>query len=173
MLESKARPVPNPKEYGVKVATKLVDCFIIARENGVYEDRFMRKVRAFVNGDFYFSDCGGCGMQIVVAPNGQIGPCHGFCGTREFFVDPKENFDPRKHPFWIEWRSRSPINIEECLDCIALANCGGGCPHNSAVKEGSIWAIDRVFCEHSKAAVNFLIRDLFKQRSQKRGRKCF
>ena len=166
LLESKARPVPNPNEYGARVAQKLVECFILARKNGVYEDRFMRKVRSFVNGDFYFADCGGCGMQIVIAPDGQIGTCHGFCGTREFFVDPDENFDPREHPFWFEWRSRSPINIKECLDCVALANCGGGCPHNSAIKEGDIWAVDRISCEHSKTAVNFLIRDLFERRSQ-------
>jgi uncharacterized protein len=163
LLESNARPISDPEIYGDKVAQKLVNCFLIARANGVYEDRFMRKVRSFVNGDFYFADCGGCGMQIAVSPDGEIGTCHGFCGTREYFVKPDENFDPRLHPYWQEWRQRSPINMEKCLGCIALANCGGGCPHNSAVKEGSIWEVDSVFCQHSINAVRFLIKDLYDQ----------
>ncbi|MBU1016913.1 MAG: radical SAM protein [Patescibacteria group bacterium] len=164
LLESTARPIPNPKEYGPKVGDKLVSCFEIARSNGVHEDRFMRKVRSFVQGDFYFADCGGCGMQIAMAPNGDVGTCHAFCGTREYFVTPNETFDPGTHPYWEEWRRRSPINMERCLDCIALANCGGGCPHNSHIKSGSIWEVDEVFCQHAIRAVNFLIQDLYVQR---------
>lgn len=163
LLESTARPIPNPEEYGEKVAQKLVSCFKIARSYGVHEDRFMRKVRAFVEGDFFFADCGGCGMQLAVAPNGEVGTCQGFCGTREYFVKPDIDFDPRTHPYWKEWRRRSPINMEQCLDCIALANCGGGCPHNSAIKDGSIWELDRVFCKHSIYSVEFLIKDLYEQ----------
>jgi uncharacterized protein len=163
LLESTARPIPNAEQYGEKVAQKLVDCFQIARAHGVHEDRFMRKVKAFEKGDFFFADCGGCGMQIAVAPNGEIGTCQGFCGTREFFVKPGPDFDPRIHPYWQEWRRRSPINMEQCLDCVALANCGGGCPHNAAIKSGSIWELDKVFCKHSIYAVEFLIKDLYEQ----------
>jgi len=164
LLESAARPIPNPEEYGPKVGEKLVNCFEIARRSGVYEDRFMRKVNAFVQGDFYFADCGGCGMQIAVAPNGEVGTCHAFCGTRNYFVVPDDNFDPTKHSYWVEWRRRSPINMEQCLGCIALANCGGGCPHNAYVKRGSIWEVDDVFCQHAIQAVTFLIKDLYDQR---------
>ena len=146
------------------VLDSLVRCFEIARSNSVHEDRFMRKVRAFVQGDFYFADCGGCGMQLAMAPNGDVGTCHAFCGTREYFVTPDRTFDPRTHPYWEEWRRRSPINMERCLDCIALANCGGGCPHNSYIKSGSIWEVDEVFCPHAIQAVNFLIQDLYAQR---------
>lgn len=165
LLESDLRPIPNPDYYGKTVAQKLVSCFKIAREMGVYEDRFMRKVRAFIEGDYYFADCGGCGMQIVVAPDGEIGTCQGFCGTRKYFAKPNEYFDPRTHPYWREWRRRSPINMESCLDCIALANCGGGCPHNSYVKHGDIWQLDGVFCPQAIYAVKFLIKDLYEQKN--------
>lgn len=163
LLESKERPIPNPDQYGEKVGLKLVNCFQLAREKGVYEDRFMRKVKAFIKGDFYFSDCGGCGMQMVASPDGQIGTCQGYCGSKEFFVKPAPDFDPRTHPYWEEWRKRSPINMEPCLDCIALANCGGGCPHNADVKSGSIWELDSVFCFQAIYSVKFLIRDLYEQ----------
>lgn len=166
LLESTERPIPVPEEYGEKVGQKLVKCFQIAREHGVYEDRFMRKVKAFVNGDFYFADCGGCGMQIVASPDGEIGPCQGYCGTRKFFVKPDSDFDPRTHRYWQEWRLRSPINMEPCLGCIALANCGGGCPHNADIKDGSIWELDSVFCSQAIYSVKFLIRDLYEQHNQ-------
>ncbi len=163
LLECNARRIPRPVPYSNTVAEALVECFQIARDHGVHEDRFMRKVNAFADGDFYFSDCGGCGMQLVVSPDGYVGTCHAYCGTKEYFVKMDDLEDPVNHPYWREWRRRSPINMPECYDCIALASCGGGCPHNSAIVTGDIWDIDTSFCPHAKRAVDFLVKDLFDQ----------
>ena len=165
LLECNARRIPRPVPYSRAVAESLVECFQIAREQGVHEDRFMRKVNAFANGDFYFSDCGGCGMQVVISPDGYAGTCHAYCGTKEYFLPLEELENPLTHPYWQEWRRRSPINMSECYDCVALANCGGGCPHNAAVATGDIWNLDTSFCPHAKRAVEFLVEDLFRQRS--------
>ena len=62
-------------EYARKTSKQLINCFRFFRECGVYEDRIMRKVNAFVDGNIYYHDCGGCGQQIVVAPDGLIGVC--------------------------------------------------------------------------------------------------
>ncbi len=67
LLESTERPIPNPEDYGEKVGQKLVNCFQIAREHGVYEDRFMRKVKAFIKGDFYFADCGLSRLRMEIS----------------------------------------------------------------------------------------------------------
>ncbi len=166
LLECNARRIPRPVPYSNTVAEALVECFQIARECGVHEDRFMRKVNAFADGDFYFSDCGGCGMQLVISPDGYVGTCHAYCGTKDYFVQMSELENPIDHPYWKEWRKRSPINIPECYDCIALASCGGGCPHNAAVVTGSIWNLDTSFCPHAKRAVDFLVKDLFNQHSR-------
>lgn len=161
LLECNARRIPRPVPYSQAVAHRLVECFQIAREHGIHEDRFMRKVNAFAEGNFYFSDCGGCGMQLVISPDGYVGTCHAYCGTHEYFLPMEDLEDPVTHPYWIEWRKRSPISMLACFDCIALANCGGGCPHNAAIVTGSIWEIDTSFCPHAQEAVRFLIRDLW------------
>lgn len=151
------------KQYAEMVAKELIDCFLIAREKGVYEDRIMRRVRNFIEKTPVFSDCGGCGLQMVISPDRKIGVCQAYCGTKEYFVSaPFETFEPEKHPHWKLWRKRSPFLIEKCKTCIALGNCGGGCPYNAEKKHGSLLAVDERFCAHAKAAVEFLIRDLWK-----------
>jgi len=150
-------------EYSVKVAQAMIDCFKIARKRGIHEHRIMRKVEAFVNGQLHDRDCSGCGRQIVVRPDGKFGVCHAFSGTKEFFVEPDNKFNPYTHPFWQEWSNRSPLNMPQCYACEALTICGGGCPHNAYLKTGSIWEIDKSFCAHAKGTIKWLIWDLYAQ----------
>lgn len=161
--EGEGARLSNPDAYDKAATEALVKCFKIAREKGVYEDRMMRKVRAMVQRTPHLNDCAGCGQQIVVEPGGWVGVCHAGMNTKTFFTPNTPNLDPQTHPIWTEWRKRSPFNFSECLDCIALSTCGGGCPYEIYVNKGSIWEIDRRFCTHSKMAVEFLIRDLWDQ----------
>lgn len=149
--------------YSRKVAAQLISCFKILRDAGIYEDRFMRKVNAFVDGKIYYYDCGGCGQQIVVSPDGMVGVCQGYCGSKKYFVKPDETFDPLNHPIWKEWRRRSPLSMPQCKDCIALGLCGGGCPYSADMRRGSIWELDDVFCVHAKETTTFLIHELTEQ----------
>ncbi len=66
--------------YAQKAAQQIVNCFRYFRERGIYEDRIMRKVNAFVDGYIYYHDCGGCGQQLVVSPDGMIGVCQAASG---------------------------------------------------------------------------------------------
>lgn len=126
----------------------------------------MRKVDSFVKSEIYAFDCGAAGGgQIVIAPDGQVGICHGYLGSRKHFattVD-DETFDPRNDPVFIEWSRRSPLNMDACRECPALGICGGGCPLNADFEEGSIWGLDKRFCVHCKTTLEWLIWDLYKQ----------
>lgn len=154
-------------EYSQATAKELIECFKLARSKGIYEDRVMRRVRNFVEKTPVYSDCGGCGLQMVVAPDGDIGVCQAFCGTKEYFVSADLNeFEPDQHEFWKEWRKRSPLNMEQCKDCLALGNCGGGCPYSAYERKGSIWELDERFCVHAKQTVEFLIKDLWQSKYQ-------
>ena len=148
------------EDYAERVADKLISCFLISRERGIYEDRIMRKVKSYVEGRIYFYDCGGCGGQMVISPDGQVGVCQAYCGTKKYFVPLTDDFDPATHPFWQEWRKRSPISMPQCVDCVALGNCGGGCPFAAETKTGSIWNVDDSFCFFSQKVINFLVKDL-------------
>lgn len=147
-------------DYYRKISTAMIKCYEIARKRGAYEERIMRKVRAFVDGTIYDRDCCGCGQQIVVSPDGSMGVCHAYTGTKKYFISPNEQLNPYEHPFWNEWSGRSPINMPACHNCEALVICGGGCPHNADVQQGSIWKFDEGFCVHAKETLKWLIWDL-------------
>jgi uncharacterized protein len=149
--------------YTQETASQIIRCFQYFREAGIHEDRIMRKVNAFIEGFIYFYDCGGCGQQIVISPQGKVGTCQAYCGNEKYFVNIDDGFDPHSHPIWDEWRHRSPLFMEQCKNCIALSVCGGGCPYSANVRSGSIWEIDESYCVHAKVTTEFLIKDLIKK----------
>ena len=146
---------------------KCKDEFIELRKRGIYEDRMMRKLKAFSKAQVYFSDCAATsGGQIVIAPDGQVGICHGCLHDKRYFVSNvnDEVFDCTKDPNFIEWSQLTPVNHEECLSCPALGICGGGCPINAmnSKKGNTIHSIDTRFCAHAKKTLDFLIHDLYR-----------
>lgn len=156
-----------PDSYNDKAADFIIEEFKELRKLGVYEDRMMRKLDAFSKAQVYYSDCAAtCGGQIVIAPNGQVGICHGCLYDKKYFVTDidDEAFDCKKNKIYIEWSQLTPVNHDECLDCPALGICGGGCPLNAMyLKKGNtIHSIDTRFCSHSKKTLDFLIKDLYR-----------
>lgn len=125
----------------------------------VYERRMGHKVNTFIDKLFIKSDCTGCGEQFSVSPLGEIGICQGYMGSRKTFCKTvfDEEYNPEDDHVFIEWSKRSPLNIEKCLACDALATCGGGCPRNADMINGSIWEPDSAFCHFAKKAHNWLI----------------
>lgn len=156
-----------PQEYNEKAAQFIIDEFVELRKRGIYEDRIMRKLKAFTKSQVYFSDCAATGGgQIVIAPNGQVGICHGCLHNKQYFVSDvdDEEFDATKHKDFIEWSQLTPVNKEECQDCVALGICGGGCPINAMHlnKGNTIHDLDERFCTHAKLTLDFLIKDLYR-----------
>ena len=125
----------------------------------VYERRMGHKVNMFLDKLFIKSDCTGCGEQFSVSPTGEIGICQGYMGSRKTFRKTvfDSEYNPEKDPVFIEWSKRSPLNIEKCLACPALATCGGGCPRNADMINDSIWEPDSAFCHFAKKAQTWLI----------------
>lgn len=156
-----------PQSYNEAAAQFIIDEFIELRKRGVYEDRMMRKLKSFSKAQVYFSDCAATtGGQIVIAPNGQVGICHGCLHDKQYFVAHinDDDFVAVKDDNFIEWSQLTPINHEECLDCPALGICGGGCPVNAMhLNPGNtIHSINERFCVHSKKTLEFLIKDLYR-----------
>lgn len=156
-----------PQSYNEAAAQFIIDEFIELRERGIYEDRMMRKLKAFSKAQVYFSDCAATtGGQIVIAPNGQVGICHGCLHDKKYFVAHinDDDFVAVKDDNFIEWSQLTPVNHEECLDCPALGICGGGCPVNAMYlkPDNTIHSLDERFCAHSKKTLEFFIRDLYR-----------
>lgn len=164
-----------PDSYNEAAADFIIDEFIELRKRGIYEDRIMRKLKAFSKSQVYFSDCAAtAGGQIVVAPNGRVGICHGCLHDKKYFVANinDDSFDATKDKHFLEWSQLTPLNKEECMDCDALGICGGGCPVNAMhlKLENTIHSIDERFCVHAKKTLEFFIKDLGRIIMESRGK---
>lgn len=147
----------TPIEYAT---TQAIEGFKILREKGVYEDRMMRKIRPFIKGVLHLKDCGALGNQIVVGPDGKIGPCQAFITSGKYF-DQSINENPTlNHPSFKEWGRRYPLQMEECIDCDAVGICGGGCAYQAFVDNGTIHSLDKRMCTHNKQFLEWLIQDV-------------
>lgn len=150
-------------EYAREATSSLIKLHELAREHGLGVERMIRKLRFFAHRWIYPNDCAGCGKQIVVAPNGQLGPCHAYIGSKENFVfEDYTSFNPANHPLWLEWSRRSPLDFSGCEDCSVLGICGGGCVYNAVQLTGSIRGIDPAFCEHAKTILKWMVWDLYR-----------
>jgi len=154
-------------EYYEKASQFIIDSFLALREDGVYEDRIMRKLNAFSHARVHFSDCGATsGGQILFAPDGKIGICQGLMAEDENYVTDvwDDDFIAADHPYWKMWSSLVPLNNDECLSCEALGICGGGCPVNARIvnSEKGLHCIDERSCIHAKRTLEFLIKDLYR-----------
>lgn len=144
----------------------MIECFKRLRQKGIYEDRMMRKVQAFIANKLYLYDCcASGGNQFIIAPDGSIGICHGYLNNRKYFsanvMD--KDFDFHNSPDFAYWKQRSPIFMSECQNCECLGICGGGCPYAADYKHGSIYALDERFCIHAKKVLKWLVNDLYEQ----------
>lgn len=157
--------VPQRSYYDVAYENAYADSIIagfdyMRRENPFAVDRKMsRKVDAFRNRRILRADCTGCGEQVSVSSDGEIGICQGYMGNRKHFVARvfDETFEPASDQVFCDWAKRSPLNIPECINCPALAICGGGCPRNADFLLGSHWQRDEPYCHFAKKALEYVI----------------
>ncbi len=146
---------------------QAVECQIKAfqrfREIGLYEERIMRKAQCFISQEPMYADCGVVGHQLVISPDGRIGVCQDFIKPRKYF--PCSVYDQSYHgllkKLFAKWRCRSPFFMPECIDCSAIAICGGGCPASAEVKTGNRYNLDKRACMHSKLVLEWLIWDVY------------
>lgn len=162
--------IPSLNYYNPEYEEKFADAMLKVQEkiqvkySDVYERRMGHKINCFMDKLLLKADCTGCGEQISVSPKGEIGICQGYMGTRKTFNNSvfDKNYYPDSDPVFIEWSNRSPLNIKKCISCPALATCGGGCPRNADMINGSIWSVDSAFCHFAIKANEWLVWENFK-----------
>ena len=155
-------------DYYERASQFIIDSFEVFRKVGIYEDRIMRKLNCFANGQIYYSDCGAtAGGQLVFTPDERVGICQGLLAEKEFFDTSLDDvsFDATKDETWNRWASLSPIDTDECQTCEALGICGGGCPINARAQDPDkgLHCVDARQCVHAKRTLEYLIRDLYKR----------
>lgn len=147
-----------------RVATEnLLKIFESIRSDGYYEDRIMRRVRSFVERQFWARDCAGYGRQIVIRPDGKVGPCQAFSGSGQFFEHTVDSSPDEiiSSEVFNRWNRRLTLNNNECLRCPAIAICGGGCAYDAHQQAGDIEAIDRNTCDFVIEVLDWLLTKAF------------
>jgi len=154
-----------PPSYYSDATRCQIAAFEKFRELGMYEDRIMRKAKAFINRQPIYADCGVVGNQLVIAPDGQIGVCQDFVKPRTYFRGSvmERDSDPVAAGLFEKWEKRSPFFMEDCLGCPAIGICGGGCPASAELKTGSRWNLDERACAHGKMILEWLIWETYTQ----------
>lgn len=144
------------------VMFQIYNAFRIFKKHGIYEDRVMRRLAKVVDGRPHIKDCAGCGHQIVVSANGDIGPCQAFLGSGGFFkpANPSE-YSFSKDKTIIEWYGLSTLQKDPCASCPFILLCGGGCPYYAKKAGGSLTDPDKRYCAMMPIMVNEVLKDNF------------
>ena len=141
-------------DYYVRASEFIAEFYRKTKSMGIYEERFMRKLKSFAGQKLYFHDCAASsGNQIVITPDGHVGICQGCTEDRRYFITDINHpeYDIRNDDTVREFVNCSPVFREECRKCEAIGLCGGGCPVN----------YPETFCTHAKITLDFMIRELY------------
>ncbi len=143
-------------------AFQIYNSFRIFRKYGIYEDRVLRRLKHIVEENIYLKDCGACGNQITISPEGLVGPCHGFVGLKKYFENFSENYDFYNNEIIKRWNTLSPITNKNCLkdNCPFVLICGNSCPYYSYITKGSIKEKDNRMCKFLPIFINEIGKDL-------------
>lgn len=141
---------------------QLYNSFRILRKYGVYEDRVLRRLKHLVEESIYLKDCGACGNQIVVLPDGSVGPCHGFSGIKKYFTTNINNLNFKEEEVFKKWNLLSPVTKKVCIDrnCPFLLICGNSCPYYSDITKGDLYAPDERMCSFLDIMIQEIGKDL-------------
>jgi uncharacterized protein len=145
------------------LAKKMIKAYEIIRKYGGSEDRISRIIRPLVEGGIKTADCAGCGGQIVIAPDGSIGPCHAYLGFKKgHFVDfgllthdlNDVKIKIEKSKLFTAWARKSPLLNESCKGCKVFSLCGGGCFYAAKINNSKK---DEYWCAYVKTAGNWIL----------------
>ncbi len=99
--------------------------------NGVFEPRGLSYLRGIAEGRFTVAECdAGYRGQIVVDPEGLIGPCQAFLHNPDFWIPIDHKANIRSYPLWLRFSQGTTLEIISCRHCPFVGTCSGGCRYN-------------------------------------------
>jgi len=140
---------------------QIIKAVNIVRKYGAYEGTVFKHLISFVEEELFRGECDGMGCQVVVTPDGKIGPCLAFINKKGFFIKSDLlKFDIKKKKIFKKFAKGIALLNPQCRRCPALGICGGGCIYNRFVKNGKFESTDEFFCEFMKKLLKQFILEL-------------
>lgn len=144
-------------DYGKDLCNMMIHAMKTLNENDIEEDRLTDRISYLKSRHLKYYDCSATkGEQIVITPDGKVGICHEFIGSRDFFISDiwcKDRLSD--NTVMRQWMHRTPFTMDKCEGCMALGVCGGGCPANAFNIYGNIMEMDTNCCSLSKKLVEW------------------
>jgi radical SAM protein with 4Fe4S-binding SPASM domain len=145
----------NPYSFDIKAnIDKIIGAFEVLRDYGIFEDTIGRKLEFFMEGHAILNSTPANGSQITLFPDGSIGPCE---GLPELSIPLKEVKNLESIQLFKEWNEISVFDKPKCINCPAIALCGGGRPSDAFIKTGSLLSPDSNSCGYMPAVLEWLI----------------
>ena len=145
-------------DHTMDLMDRYEQAFLKAREEGLYIEHIMRRIRPLADKKIRVSDCGACGSRIVSDVEGRIGICEGLVGDDRYFLKREDYADVKKDPEFRRWSVRTPLKMEGCIGCRAMGICGGGCVSNALRQNHELYSPDRYICESSKMFTDLALK---------------
>ena len=129
------------KKYYVKATNGIIKNFLVSKRPN-FEALMKTKYNTFSNHLFPPIDCGGCGNQLVIQPNGYISNCPFLNYNLGDVRRVNKNFRIWKTKIVRRFRQRLPLWNKSYRNYEAKSLNGGGCPSNVKELKGNILAKD-------------------------------
>jgi len=125
------------------------EIFNFMKSKGISDNIYSILLYRFIEKKIGYHHCSCNKCQVVVDPEGNIGPCHSFLGNKSFFPgNINDNFDLKKIDIFNTWIKTGSYTIRQCKDCIGIGVCRGGCRYVSQVINGDANNVDIRFCKN-------------------------
>ncbi len=159
-------PVENIK-FNIEIQNKIInsyfELFDFMKSKGISDNIFSTLLYRFVEKKIGYYHCPCSKSQIVVDPDGNIGPCHSFIGNINFFPgNIYDNYDLSKISLFNDWIKTSSYSIKQCKNCIGIGLCRGGCRYVAKLTKGNIRNVDERICLNIDKIVEYLVWSTYK-----------
>lgn len=146
-----------------KSAKGMLKAFIQSRQDGIYIEQIMRRIRPFILRTPRVKDCPSCGGLIRFYPSGKFGPCGHFVSMGKNCLSMADGKNWNTSDIKEKWNSRTSLNMGiSCKYCPQVSICGGGCPLTAFKTYNDLMARDDRACIQSKIILDWLIKDLYR-----------
>lgn len=125
---------------------EMLEIFDYAKENSIYVDQIAKRLSALTSGKPRYYSCKIIGEQRTFYPDG-----------RETLCTKMDTLEDLKDRSIAEYEKLLPFNSGDCLECMAIGICGGGCFWDALHSESRR---DRRDCYFNEAILNKMLGDI-------------
>lgn len=154
----------NPLQTSTRqLITALRKIYQMALDGTIRWDKLNDRWYNFVTPNDNLAYCLAYGSQLVLLPDGSIGPCHAFAGTPYYFTSMNRKRNIGNNEPWSSWLNRPAQLNNACIKCKYILMCGGGCAYSAFMRHGQLDTPDTANCEITKMIVDLFINQAFKE----------